>query len=155
MKTARRALVVSGVLIMGYAVGGALTDTAVRAGVLVFLVAVLIAHDVLLLPLAIAAGALISRIVPPGLRSPVRVAAVISLAVTVVAVPLVLGRGRVPDNPSLLPLDYGRGLLVVYALIGTTTAVAVVVRRRRRRPHGDRDDPGSGSASRSGSVDPR
>lgn len=135
MKTARRTLIGSGTLIMTYAVSGALTDDDVKAGALVFLVAVLVAHDGLLLPLTIGVGALIGRIISPGWHRPVRVAAVISLAVTVVALPMVLGRGRVADNPSILPLHYGRGLLVVYTLIWVTTTVVVVVRRWRHRPH--------------------
>jgi len=132
MKTARRTLIGSGTLLIAYAVSGALADGDVKFGALVFLVAVLVAHDGLLLPLTIGAGALIDRFVPPALRGAVRVAAVISLAVTMVALPLVLGRGRVPDNPSVLPLPYGRGLLVVYPLIWATTAVVVAVRRRHR-----------------------
>lgn len=133
MKTARCLLIVSGALVMAYAVSGARTDGDVKAGALGFLVAVLIVHDGLLLPLVIGAGALIGWIFPPGLRTPVRVAAVLGLAVTVVAIPLVLGHGRVADNPSVLPLHYGRGLLAVYAVIGATTAAVIAVRRRRRR----------------------
>ena len=140
MRTARRTLIASGALVIAYAVSGAVADDDLKAGALVFLAAVLVAHDGLLLPLVIGAGALIGRILAPGPRGPVRVAAVISLAVTIVAVPLVLGRGRVPGNPSVLPLDYGRGLLVVYTLIWATTAVVVAVRHRRRRPH-----PGAGA----------
>jgi len=135
MKTVRRALIASGGLVIAYAVSGALADDDLTFGALVFLAAVLVAHDGLLLPLMIGAGALIGRFVPPAPRGGVRVAAVLSLAVTMVALPLVLGRGRVPDNPSVLPLHYGRGLLVVYTLIWVTTAVVVAARRRRRRPH--------------------
>ena len=136
MKTARRMLIGSGALVIAYGVSGALADGDLKAGALVFLAAVLVAHDGLLLPLTIGAGVLIGRIVPPAARGGVRVAAVLSLAVTIVAFPLVLGRGRVPGNPSVLPLHYGRGLLVVYTVVWVTTAVVVAARRRRRRPHG-------------------
>ena len=134
MKTARRVLIACGAVVMGYAVSGALTDPDVKFGALVFLVAVLVLHDGLLLPLSIGAGALIGRIIPARLRTPVRAAAVISLALTVVALPLVLGRGRVADNPSILPLDYGRGLLIAYGIIWVTTAVLALLRRWRRGP---------------------
>jgi hypothetical protein len=134
MKTARRVLIGSGALVIAYAVSGALADGDLKFGALVFLAIVLVAHDGLLLPLTIGAGALIGRIVPPALRGGVRVAAVLSLAVTIVAFPLVLGHGRVPDNPSVLPLHYGRGLLAVYTLIWVPTAVVVAVRCRRHRP---------------------
>ena len=132
MKTARRVLVASGTLLILYALSGALTDPDLKSGALIFLVAVLVLHDGLLLPLSIGAGFLIGRVVPSSLRTPVRVAAVIGLALTVVALPLVLGRGRVAGNPSILPLDYGRGLLIAYGIIGVTTALLVIARRRRR-----------------------
>ncbi|MEU7905747.1 hypothetical protein [Actinoplanes sp. NPDC049118] len=140
MKAVRRTLIGSGALLMAYAVSGALADPDVKGGALIFLVAVLVFHDGLLLPLTIGAGVLIGRIVPCRIRTPVRVAAVISLAVTVVALPLVLGRGRVPDNPSVLPLHYGRGLLAVYTIIWVTTAgITVAQHRRHRVRHTDND----------------
>jgi len=140
VKTVRRTLIGFGALLIAYAISGALTDRDLKGGALVFLVAVLVVHDGLLLPLFIGVGVLIGRIIPSRLRTPVRVAAVISLAVTVVALPLVLGRGRVPDNPSILPLHYGRGLIIIYTIIWATTAVAVAVRHRSRpiRKHPER-----------------
>jgi putative copper export protein len=59
------------------------------------------------------------------------------VVVTFVALPFVLGRGRIADNPSRQPLDYGRGLLVVLAAIWSVVLVAVAVRYLlavRRRP---------------------
>ena len=138
MTAARRWLFAIGGLVMGYAVIGALGDPDVKGGVLLFLAAGLVAHDGVLLPLTIGAGVLVGRFAPPRLRTAVRAALVVSLAVTIVAFPLVLGRGRAADNPSLLPLHYGRGLLEIYGLIWATTAAVVVTRswreRRRRAP---------------------
>jgi Na+/proline symporter len=133
--TARRCLVGLGALAMTYAVIGALTDTDVKFGDLLFLVIVLVAHDGVLMPLVIGAGILIGRFVPRHRRGPVRAELIAGLAVTVVAVPLVLGRGRAADNPSLLPRSYGLGLLEIYGVVGVTTVVTVLVRswRRRRR----------------------
>jgi Na+/proline symporter len=133
VRTARRTLVAIGALAMAYAVTGALADTDVHGGVLVFLAGVLLAHDGILLPVAIGAGALVGRLVPPRLRAPVRAGLLASLAVTLVAIPLVLGPGRAADNPSLLPLPYGRGLLELYAIIWAAVAVAAVRSRRARR----------------------
>ena len=133
MKTARRTLIAVGALGMTYAVIGALTDADVKGGALVFLIGVLVAHDGLLLPVTIAAGALAGRFTPLRLRGFVRSALIVGLAVTIVAFPLVLGRGRAADNPSLLPLHYGRGLLEIYAIIGAGAAVAAGVRSRRDR----------------------
>ncbi len=134
MTAARRLLVASGVLVMGYALAGALTDPDVQPlGVLVFLIGVLAAHDAVLLPLAIGAGALIGRFVPAPDRATVSAAGLCSLAVAVVALPLVLGYGRVADDPSVLPLPYGRGLAVVLGVVWAVALAAIVVRRIRNR----------------------
>ena len=133
MKVARRCLVAVGAIVMTYAVIGALTDADVKAGALVFLIGVLVAHDGLLLPLTIVVGVLVGRFAPRRLRTLVRVALVISLAVTIVAFPLVLGRGRAADNPSLLPLHYGRGLVEVYVVVWAAVAIAALVQALRAR----------------------
>jgi hypothetical protein len=118
---------------MGYAVAGALTDDDVAPiGVAVFLAAVLVLHDGLLMPLVLAAGALLHRASPP-----VRVAAVVSLALLVVALPLALGLGPPPDNPSALPLPYPRNLLLILVVVWSV-AGAFVVRNHRRAARRDR-----------------
>jgi hypothetical protein len=127
---ARRGLITAGVVIMAYAAVGALTDPDLRVGgVLIFLAAVLAAHDVVLLPLIIGIGALIDRLVPAGARIAIRVAALCTAAVTVVGLPLVLGYGKSTDNPSALPLAYGRGLATVLALIWTVAVASILARR--------------------------
>ncbi|MEU4243645.1 hypothetical protein [Actinoplanes sp. NPDC026619] len=133
MTAIRRGLIGLGALGMAYAVIGALADPDVKGGVLVFLVGVLVVHDGLLLPLTIGIGALIGRFVPLRLRAFAGAALLVGLAVTIVALPLVLGRGRAADNPSALPLHYGRGLLEAYAIIFLTAAVMAAVRARRAR----------------------
>jgi hypothetical protein len=137
----RRVLIAAGTLIMAYAVGGALFDDDVsRIGVAVFLAAVIVLHDAVFLPLVLGAGALIRRLVPTGWRPAVQAAGLISLAVSVVALPFVLGFGRRPDNPSALPLPYGRGLLVIVGLILLVALGVTGLRRKgfaRRRPHHD------------------
>ena len=134
MIAARRILIALGALGMTYALLGAFTDPDVKFGALIFLIGVLVAHDGLLLPVTIGVGAVLGRFVPLRLRGFAGSALIASLAVTIVAYPLVLGRGRIADNPSVLPLHYGRGLLEVYAVIWVTAAVAAVVRARRARP---------------------
>ncbi|SNY46960.1 hypothetical protein [Paractinoplanes atraurantiacus] len=103
----RRALVVFGALVMAYGLTGAARDPD-RLGILVFLAAVLVLHDTVFLPLVLAAGTLIGRVVPAAGQPTARAAAVVGLAVAVVAVPLAIG-----------PLDgpYLWGLLVILAVI--------------------------------------
>ncbi|MEV4283007.1 hypothetical protein [Actinoplanes xinjiangensis] len=128
---ARGVLVTAGILIMGYAVAGAAADPDVApAGVLSFLAGVLLVHDLIWMPAVLAVGAAITRLVAPR-RRPVVIAATISAAaITVVALPLVLGFGRPADNPSALPSPYGRNLVLVLL------AVVAVALLRRRGPAG-------------------
>ncbi|WP_329090479.1 hypothetical protein OG979_38380 [Actinomadura citrea] len=94
-------------------------------------------HDAVLVPAVLAAGAL-TGLVPAGRRI-VRAALVIGACVTVVAIPVVLGYGRRADEPSRLPLPYGRNLGIVLGVIAAAAACALVVRAvtaRRRAGRG-------------------
>jgi hypothetical protein len=120
---------------MAYAVFGAVTNPdAAPVGHLAFLVGVVVAHDAVLLPTAIGVGALIGRFVPAPARVAVRVAAFVSVIVTLIATPFVLGYGRRSDEPSALPLDYGRGLAVTLGVVWAFAAAAVLTGRRGRHP---------------------
>jgi len=122
----RRVLIGGGTLLMAYAVGGALLDPEVDVlGVVVFLAAVLVLHDAVLMPLVLAAGA-VTR------RRATRYAGVVSVAVLVVGLPLVPGFGRRPDDPSVLPLPYGRNLLLILAGIWLVAHLPGAVRRIRK-----------------------
>lgn len=113
----RRALIGFGVLVTAYGIWGVLPEP----GVLLFLAAVVVAHDLVWMPVVLLAGAFLRRPVA-------RMAALVAASVLVVGVPLVVA-ARPADNPSVLPLDYGRNLLAVLAGI----AVAGVVFRRGRK----------------------
>ena len=133
MKT-RVALVAAGVVIMAYAGYGVLTDPAADpAGILVFLIAVLVAHDAVWMPAVLAAGVLFTRLVPRRHRLVVRAAVLSAAAVTVVALPLVLGFGRSADNPSALPLPYGRNLALVLLAVAAAASLSVWARTARDR----------------------
>jgi len=128
-----------GVLVMAYAVGGAVADRDDNlVGHLAFLVGVQAAHDAVVLPVAVGVGALLRRYV----REPaiIQGGLVVTVAVLVVGLPLALGYGRAADNPSALPLNYPLGLLLVLATVWL--AAALFRRSRRRRLQPPRDDPG-------------
>ncbi|MDI6104881.1 hypothetical protein QLQ12_40475 [Actinoplanes sp. NEAU-A12] len=131
---ARGALVVAGILIMGYAAAGALTDPDLApAGVLLFLAGVLIGHDIIVMPAVLAVGAVIARYVPSRRRPAVIAATVSAAALIFVALPLVLGFGRPADNPSALPSPYGRNLAVVLLVIAAGAAVPPLRRATGRK----------------------
>lgn len=132
----RRGLVGVGVLIMGYAVAGAITDSDVnKVGVGLFLAAMVVGHDGVFMPAVLGIGALIRRFVPAGGRRAVQAAALCTAAVTVVGLPLALGYGKPPDNPSALPLAYPRNLIVIVVVIWVVAALIRkgLARRGRRR----------------------
>ena len=133
LRPVRAGLVAAGGALMVYAVVGAVTDRSDRiGGHLIFLAAVLLGHDWLLMPLGIAIGALIARAVPSQARAVTAAAAYVSGVLFAVALPLVLGLGRRPDDPSALPLNYGRGLLISLAVVWLAAGATLLYRRQRR-----------------------
>ncbi|GAB1639908.1 hypothetical protein [Krasilnikovia sp. MM14-A1259] len=133
--TTRVVLIGAGLLAMAYAAGGALTDPGLDVrGVLLFLTGVLIAHDAVWMLAVLGTGAALARLVPPRHRPAVRAAAISAAALTVVAFPLVTGAGRAVDNPSVLPLPYGRNLAAVLLVIAAATLLTRLRRPRRGRP---------------------
>jgi hypothetical protein len=137
---ARVVLVVGGCLLMAYAVVGATADPDLApGGVLLFLAAVLVGHDVVWMAAVLAAGAALARI-PLRCRWTVRIAAISAAAVTVVGLPLALGFGRAADNASVLPLPYACNLLAVLLIIAGTTLLVCLSPSRRRRAAEERKE---------------
>lgn len=125
---------VLGAGIVGYGLAGAWADRADTHPVELagWLAGSGLAHDALVAPAAIVA-VFATRWLPLAARLPVRLGLALSVLLTVVFWPVVRGWGRSPSVPSALPLDYGRNLLVVLALIWLATGVAVAVRLRQGR----------------------
>ena len=86
----------------------------------------IVAHDLVIAPLVYVAGWALR-----GLPGAVRAGILVSALVVAGALPVVLSPGRDPGNPSLLPLPYGRDLLLVLAAVWTVTGALVLWRRRR------------------------
>jgi hypothetical protein len=141
----RIALVVAGAAVITYGTLGALTDDAADpAGMAVFLLAVLVAHDAVWMPAVLGAGYVITRLVPARHRNAVRAAALSGAALAVVALPLVLGRGRPADNPSVLPLPYGRHLALILLAVALAPVVRGVFRKKSERTRGGGTGDGDG-----------
>ena len=126
---------IAGTGLMAYAVFGMVTTNGQNLGrQLVFMLGAVVAHDFVVIPLAIVGGAVASRVVPGWARAPVHAALLTTLALTVVAIPFMVKSGTFPDNPSLLPLDYRRGLLIAVGVVWLVALTAALWRRPRRRP---------------------
>jgi hypothetical protein len=145
----RVALAVTGVLAMAYAAAGAVADLGGKVGgILIFLLAVLVAHDAVWLPLVLLAGTLLNRFVPLRYRAAVRTAAIVAAGLTMAALPLALGRGRSADNPSALPGDYGRNLALLLLGVAVVTGIVLVSRGRGRKESAMPGRRGRGRAAR-------
>jgi hypothetical protein len=105
-----------------------------------------VAHVLLLAPMIVLAGLLLGRLVPAR-PTPYFQAGLILGGVVTWLLPFVLGYGRTPDLPSALPLNYGRGLLVILALIWLIIGLVALVRERLRRGQSQPSMPDAGAAS--------
>jgi hypothetical protein len=133
MRTVRLLLAAAGLALVALGVYGWLDAPAAELrGRLVFAAAVLVAHDFVVVPLVLTAGALLARFVPAPARTPVRAALVVGAAVSAIALPFVIGAGRIADNPSAFPQHYGRNLLIILACIAAAAGAWVALRRWRR-----------------------
>jgi hypothetical protein len=129
-------LVAAGSMLCSFGLWGSIfgdrTDP-VRVAVLVVLAAV--THDLLIVPVVLAAG-LVLRRAPEWARAPLQGTLLICAVVVLASVP-VLGRfGARADNPSLLPRDYPAGLAVTLGLVllaGAGLAALRCLRRRRTK----------------------
>jgi hypothetical protein len=126
----RKVLVAAGLILVGVGVVGVLRAPAVGIWPYVrFLAVSLVFADFLVIPVVLVFGAIAARALPGWLRLPVQGALYVCAAVTLVALPLVLGYGRDPALPSALPRNYSRGLLIVLAVVWAVALSVALVRR--------------------------
>lgn len=135
----RGALIAAGVLLL--AIGGLafLSDVkpATYLGVAAWLVGAIIVHDGIGAMVVFGATVVIRRFdrIPFVVLTIMQAAAVVTVIVTVIVLPEIVKQAIGSANPSILPLDYVRNLVLVYGGIAVATvvsiAVAMVVRRRR------------------------
>ncbi|PXX64088.1 hypothetical protein DFR70_105270 [Nocardia tenerifensis] len=95
-------------------------------------------HDTVFAPLCAAAGVTARRVLPDAWWAPTACGAVCTVALLLIAAP-VLGRAHaVPDNPTVLDRDYPLGLavalLAVWALVGVALVTRLAGRRRSEKP---------------------
>lgn len=118
--------------VMGYGVWGVLdeSDLTRPPDLALWVVGAAIAHDALLAPVVAVVGVALAAVLPRWVRGPVRAALAVSGVVVLFAYPALRGFGRRQGNPSILPLDYQRNVLLVLAVVWVVAAVAAAVRRR-------------------------
>jgi hypothetical protein len=129
-----------GVPLMAWGVRGILDESARThpAELGRWIIGSAVVHDAVLLPLVLALGVVVRRAVPQAAWAPVRWALATTGVLVLVAWPFVRGYGRRSGNPSLLPRDYGGGLLVALAVVWLAAAVLAVASTRRGRGRASR-----------------
>ena len=93
----------------------------------------LLIHDAIVVPTVAVVAVLLGWLLPVRVLPVVQGVLVVAIVLTLVAIPVVGGWGRLANNPSLLPLDYGRNLAIVLGLVVAAGAL-LVVRAVRRTP---------------------
>lgn len=136
MKLIRVCLIGLGLLMIGFGFVSAVRSpdlSAFRHGL--FLVAVVLVDDLLLMPIFLAVGMLVTRLVPVPARPIVQGTLIVTAAVTAVALPLILGFGRSADLPSALPRNYVGGYALVVGATWLAATVLFLYTMRRRSRH--------------------
>ncbi len=125
--------------VMGWAVVGVLGDVWLRdrpLEVVRWAVATLLVHDLVLAPVVTIVGLGLARLLPPAVRGPVSGAVALSGLVLLFAYPLLRAFGRRDANPTILPLDYPRNVVIILVAIWVVAGAVVVTRRLRPAPGG-------------------
>ena len=137
-RTLRLLLGAIGVVVMLVAAHGIWADRRYTAptGLVEWLAGSIVLSDFVIAPLVLVLGFLVVRLVPAVVRPAVVLGLMVAGSVFLVGLPVLAASRRPRANPTVLPLDYGRGLLATFAAVVLVTAVGagVLVRRSRRRP---------------------
>jgi hypothetical protein len=124
-----------GAAFIGLGLWGLLSGTDTNpAGWAVWFAGAAVVHDGIIAPCVLLVGALTTRL-PSSYRRRVQGTLLIGGAVSLMALPVVLGKGRRADNLSILPLAYGRNLVIVLAAIAVIAVLWSLYRKRSDGSH--------------------
>lgn len=128
-----------GVILMAVAVLGILRDRGEThpIALVVWLGGSIALNDFFIAPIVLLIGFAVVRVVPAAVRPAVIVGLMTAGPVLFIGLPLIYAAHLGSRNPTVLPLDYGRGLfltlLVVAAFTGLGAGLAVLRARSARR----------------------
>lgn len=138
IRFARIILVTVGVALLG---GGVLVllDT-VRlprlGGLMIWIVAAIVLHDLVLAPILFGAGLLLRRTgrMPGTVIAVIQGVLVVGSLMSLIVVPILVAQNFTPKNPTVLPLDYRLNLGIFWLLLLLVgSALSVWLYRRARR----------------------
>ncbi|TRW86355.1 hypothetical protein FK535_07820 [Mycolicibacterium sp. 018/SC-01/001] len=130
MTAVRAVLVVVGVVLAAY---GALLlvdfSPAVLIRIAIWAAAGVVLHDFVFAPLCAALGFAGRRLVPAVWRAPVGIAALCTVVLALLAVPVYDKPGMRPDNMTVLDRDYVTGFWIAVAVVWVCVPIWLVARR--------------------------
>ncbi|MDZ4267008.1 MAG: hypothetical protein U1D00_15165 [Mycobacterium sp.] len=131
MSVVRVLLIVAGVAVGAY--GAVLLwdfSPTVLVRIAVWAAVGVIVHDFVFAPLCAAAGLAGRAVIPVRWQAPTAVAALCSVVLVVLAIPVYNKPGARPDNPTVLDRDYALGLWIAIAAVWICVPLYYVVSRR-------------------------
>ncbi len=131
MSALRVLLVVAGVAIGAY--GAVLLwdfSPTVLVRIAVWTAVGVIVHDFVFAPLCAAVGLAGRALIPVRWQAPAAVAALCSVVLVVLAIPVYTKPGARPDNPTVLDRHYALGLWIVIAVVWICVPLYYLVARR-------------------------
>ncbi|OKH63540.1 hypothetical protein EB72_11415 [Mycobacterium sp. SWH-M1] len=130
MTAVRALLVAAGVALAAYGALLLVDDPpAVLMRIVLWAAAGVVLHDVVFAPVCAALGFAGRRLVPAGWRAPAAIAALCSVVLALVAVPVYDKPGMRPDNMTLLDRNYVAGFWIALAVIWACVPLAVLAKR--------------------------
>jgi hypothetical protein len=144
MKGWRTTLLVLGVLLL--ALGAYVTVDTVKpvkiAGLALWFLLAVVVHDGIIAFVTFGVAFLLrkaGRTLPIAVLAIVQAALVVSSVFAIIVLPAVYKKSIGTKNPTILPLDYGPSLVILWTVIAVLTALAVVgytalARRQKNRP---------------------
>ena len=145
----RIALIAGGLALLAWG-AYVLVDTVALpriTGLAIWIVAAIILHDAILAPILFGAGLLLRRTgqkVPGTVIAVVQGTLVVGSMMSLIVVPILVAQNFTPNNPTILPLNYGLNLGIFWAallVIGSALSVGLYLRARRAndRPSSSQD----------------
>lgn len=137
MRTYRIALIGTGGLLLAFGAFRLLTelDPADLRVLAIWLVVAVVLHDLVIAPLTVGTGVVLTR-VPPRARRYLQGVLITGALITVVAIPLIKREGTQPAAKATLLRDYSANLALLLGLVlavGVILYVARVVRAQREQ----------------------
>ncbi|ROQ38575.1 hypothetical protein EDF46_2215 [Frondihabitans sp. PhB188] len=104
-------------------------------GLLTWLIGAVIIHDGIISPAVVAISVVMRRAgrkVPGGVLAIIQAGVVVGSIFTLVVVPEIIRKAKIPKNPTVLPFDYAPRLALLWAAIAVIVGLSVIVYLRVR-----------------------